>query len=194
MALPNRPQLSIEEYFQLDRESNEARYEYIDGQIRMLAGGTPNHAKIAANIIGVLFGLLTDTTCSIYTGDVHVSLSSARYVHPDVSVSCDEQDQDQKEIIKHPCLVFEVLSPSTEAYDRGRKLALYRECPSIQEYVLVEAQFLWLEIFRREKNNLWTYHTFGTDDIVKLTSVGVQFPLKNIYRNVVLPENDSSPR
>ena len=127
MALPNRPPLNIEEYFRLDRESTEARYEYIDGQIRMLAGGTPDHAKIAANIIGVLFGLLTDTACSIYTGDVHVSLSPTRYIHPDVSVSCDEQDQNQREIIKHPCLVFEVLSPSTEAYDRGRKLALYRE-------------------------------------------------------------------
>ncbi len=192
MALPNHPSLDIEEYFRLDRESNEANYEYIDGHVRMLAGGTPDHAKIAANVIGVLFGLLADS-CSIYTGDVHVSLSPTRYVHPDVSVSCDEWDQNQKEIIKYPCLVVEVLSPSTEAYDRGRKLALYRECPTVHEYILIEPQFISLEIFRREKNNLWTYHAFGPDDIVKLTSVSLQFPLKNIYRNVVLPEDDSFP-
>ncbi len=193
MALPNRPQISVEEYFRLDRESIEARYEYIDGQIRMLVGGTPDHSKVAANIIGVLFGSLADTRCSIYTADVYVSLSSTRYVHPDVSVSCDERDQDQKEIIKYPCLVVEVLSPSTEAIDRGRKLALYRELLSVQEYVLVEPQFLWLEVFRREKSNLWTYHTFGPDDVVTLTSIGVQFPLKKIYRNVVLRESDTFP-
>lgn len=191
MALSHRPSQSLEEYFQLEQESAEVRYEYIDGQIRMLAGGTPDHAKIAANFIGVLFGLLADTPCSIYTGDVRVSLSSERYVHPDVSVSCEERDQDQKEIIKYPCLVVEVLSPSTEAYDRGRKLALYRECPTVQEYVLVETQFMSLEIFRREKNNLWTYHAFGPDDIVKLTSIDVRFPLKSIYRHVTLPEKDT---
>src|SRR5713226_1892094 len=118
-AFPSRSAMSIEEYLHLDSSSIETRYEYIDGHVRMLAGGTPDHAKIGANTIGVLYGLLEGTACSVYTSDVRVCLSETRYVHPDVSVSCDARDQDQEDMIQYPCLIIEVLSPSTEAYDRG---------------------------------------------------------------------------
>ncbi len=184
MALPNRSPLSVEEYLQLDQGSSEARYEYIDGYVRMLAGGTPNHAKISANVIGILYGLLEGRPCSVYTSDVHVCLSEQRYVYPDISVSCERQDQEQGEMLYSPCLIVEVLSPSTEAYDRGRKLAYYRES-TIQEYMLIDSQLASIEIFRREKHSLWTYHAFGVDDEVELSSLGIHFPLVKVYRNVV---------
>src|SRR5207248_121937 len=111
----HRQTMSVEEYLDLDQRSTEAHYEYIDGYVRMLAGGTPDHAKIGANIIGVLYGLLEGSPCSVYTSDVRASLSETRYVHPDVSVSCDTRDQEQDDTIQYPCLIVEVLSPSTEA-------------------------------------------------------------------------------
>jgi Uma2 family endonuclease len=190
-TLPHRPSMSIEAYLDLDRRSSETRYEYIDGYVRMLAGGTPDHAKIAANVIGVLYGILEGSSCSVYTSDVRVCLAETRYVYPDVSVSCDARDQEQEEMIQYPCLIVEVLSPSTEAYDRGRKLAFYRQCPSIREYVLVDSQRQTVEVFRREKNTFWTYHAFGPEDDVELASLGVRFPLVKLYRNVVLAEDES---
>jgi Uma2 family endonuclease len=192
-ALPHRSIMSIEGYLQLDRSSSEARYEYIDGHVRMLAGRTPDHAKISANIIGILYGLLEGSLCSVYTSDVRVRLSETRYVYPDVSVSCDGQDQEQEDMIQHPCLIVEVLSTSTEAYDRGRKLAYYRECPTVQEYVLVDTQRQAVEVFRRGKNNLWTYHAFRQGDDVELASLGISFSIAKVYRNVVLPEDNNSP-
>lgn len=188
---PHRPSMSIEEYLDLDRRSSETRYEYIDGYVRMLAGGTPDHAKIAANVIGVLYGVLEGSTCGVYTSDVRVCLSETRYVYPDIAVSCDARDQEQEEMIQYPCLIVEVLSPSTEAYDRGRKLAYYRQCPSIREYVLVDSQRQTVEVFRREKNTFWTYHAFGPGDEVELASLSVRFPLVKLYRNVVLAEDES---
>ncbi len=190
-ALPHRPVMSVEEYLHLDYNSIETRYEYIDGHVRMLAGGTPDDAKISANVIGVLYGLLEGTRCSVYTSDVRVRLSETRFVYPDVAVSCDAGDQEQGDMIQYPCLIVEVLSPSTEAYDRGRKLAYYRECPTVQEYMLVDSQRQAIEVFRREKNNLWTYHALGTDDDVELVSPGVRFPLSKLYRNVVLSEDNN---
>ncbi len=91
-------------------------------------------------------------------------------------------------MIYSPCLIVEVLSPSTEAYDRGRKLAYYRECLTIQEYVLIDTQRASIEVFRREKHNLWTYYAFGIGDEVELRSLDIHFPLAKIYRNVVFSE------
>ncbi len=188
-ALPNCSTMSVEEYLQLDQGSSEIRYEYIDGHVRMLTGGTPDHAKISANIIGVLYALLEDRSCSVYTSDVRVYLSETRYVYPDVSVSCERQDQERGDMLYAPCLIVEVLSPGTEAYDRGRKLAYYRECPSIQEYMLVDSQLQYIEVFRRGKNKLWTYHAFSPGEDVELAALGISFPLAKIYRNVSFSED-----
>lgn len=191
-ALPDRLTLSVEEYFQLDGNA-ESRYEYIDGHVRMLAGGTPDHAKIGANMIGVLYALLEGSSCSVYTSDVRVCLSENRYVYPDIAVSCERQDQEQGDMIYSPCLIVEVLSPSTEAYDRGRKLAYYRECAAIQEYMLIDSQLPSIEIFRREKHNLWTYHAFGMGDEVELSCLSIHFPLAKVYRNVVFADDNQNP-
>lgn len=182
MALPRHQYVTVEEYFELDESNPDVRYEYIDGHIRMLSGGTPDHAKIAANLIIAIGSQLSDS-CSIYTSDVRVQLAEDRYVRPDVSVSCDTRDQNQKKVIQYPCLVIEVLSPSTEAYDRSKKLLYYQACPSIQEYVLVNTHFQWVEVFRRNSNNLWVHHAFELDDEIELTSVGSRFPIVKVYRN-----------
>jgi Uma2 family endonuclease len=194
-ALPRRSTMSVEEYLQLDRSSTDTRYEYIDGHIIMMAGGTLDHATISANIISVLRNLLRGSPCRVFTTDARVRLSETRYVYPDVSVSCDTQDRGRVDIVQSPRLVVEVLSPSTEAIDRGRKLAYYRQCPTVQEYMLVNYQYPSVELYRREKNTLWTYHVFEVDDEIDLASLGVRFPVTAVYEDVVFPpeENDDEP-
>ena len=91
-------------------------------------------------------------------------------------------------MLLHPRIAVEVLSPSTEAYDRGEKFTYYRECSTIQEYILVNTQRPFIELFRREANNFWTYHAFESGDEVELASLDVRFPVIEIYRKVKLPD------
>jgi len=183
--------MSVEEYLELDNNSLEGRYEYIDGYVYMLAGGTANHSIIGGNLITVLNRLHQSNSCVVYTSDMRVRLAKKRYVYPDVTVSCDPRDLGEVNTLEHPRLVFEVLSSSTEAYDRGRKFSYYRACPTIQEYVLIDTQRQAVEVFRRETENLWTLHAFGSGDTVELASIKVSFPIAALYKNVTLA--DESP-
>jgi len=186
--------MTVQEYFQLEQSNPETCYEYIDGYVTMLADGTLNHATIAANVIITLGTLLRGSPCRVFTSDARVHLSEQRYVYPDASVSCDEQDRGESNVIHTPRLIVEVLSPSTEAYDRGRKFAYYRNCPSIQEYLLIDSQQQAVELYRREKQTFWTFQEFDLGDTVELASIRVQFPVNALYDNVLLPKNgENSP-
>jgi Uma2 family endonuclease len=189
MALPYRPLMSVEEYLELDR-SGEMRYEYIDARVWMLAGGSLDHSSIQANVIGLLKNLLRGGSCHVFTSDARVRLSKTRYVYPDVTVSCNSQDQGRIDTVQFPSLVVEVLSPGTEARDRGLKLSYYRGCPSVQEYVLINSMFLLIEMYRRAKDTLWTYMTFELEDDIELASLGVRFPVVAVYEGVVFPPED----
>ena len=189
-ASPHRPLMSVEEYFQLDQNSIDTRYEYIDGHVRMLAGGTINHATISANITSILHGAIHGHSCRVLSSDARVRLSETRYVYPDVSVSCDERDRGEIDLVRYPRVIVEILSPSTEAYDRGEKFAYYRKCPAIQEYVLVNTRYPSIEVFRRAKNTFWAYHAFEPGEDVELASIGVRFPVADVYENVVFPPDD----
>lgn len=186
---PYRTKVSVEEYLAIDRESLDVRYEYIDGTMYMLAGGTANHAVIMANITGLLYGLLRGKPCRVYSADMRVRVSKTRYVYPDVSVSCDARDIGTTDIIEHPRLVIEVLSPSTRDYDRGSKFDYYQKCASIQEYMLVDTQRRAVYVYRRKKEKLWILHLFGPDDVVELESVEGSFSVADIYEQTSLPED-----
>ena len=191
VAEPNRLLMSVEEYLTLDRNSLDVRYEFIDGHVYMLAGGTANHSVIGVNMTGELRNALHGSPCRVYNSDLRVRLSARRYAYPDVSVSCDARDLGTVDILQYPRLIVEVLSPSTMAYDRGKKFGYYRACPTIQEYVLVDTQWQAVEVFRRATENLWTYHFFGSGDQVELASLGVSFPVAALYENAILPEDTS---
>jgi Uma2 family endonuclease len=151
----------------------------------MLAGGSPYHSAIIANLAATLDRSLGDSPCWIYNSDVQLQLSETRYVHPDVAVSCNESDHEAEDAIRYPCLVIEVLSPSTEAVDRIKKLAYYRECPSIQEYVMVDSQSIHVEVYHREDGK-WMLSTYGPDSIITLESLNIEFSIKDIYRRMNL--------
>jgi len=191
-ASPNRLTMSVEEYLALDRNSTETRYEYIDGYVTMMAGGTLDHATISLNIASTLRGLLRGSSCRVFALDARVRLSATRYVLPDVTVSCDGRDRGRIDVIQYPHLVVEVLSPSTEDYNRGRKFTYYRECPTIQEYVMVNTEYQAVEVCRRARNDLWSFHVFRSGEDVELASLGVRFPITAVYEDVTLPPEDDN--
>jgi len=190
-ADPHRLFMSVEEYLAFDRSSMDTRYEFIDGIVTMLAGGTVNHSRVCVNLIVALNSLLRGKSCMVYNSDMRMGISATRYVYPDISVSCDPRDQEQgdRDIIQYPCVVFELLSASTEAYDRGRKFDCYRVCPTLQEYVLVDTQQQAIDLYRRQTENLWTFYPFRSGDEVELKSLSIRFPIASVYEDVTFPED-----
>jgi Uma2 family endonuclease len=189
VAKPDRLMMSVEDYLTLERTSVEARYEFIDGYVYMLAGGTADHSTISINVTSLLNNLLRSSPCRVYNSDLKVRLSQRRYVYPDASVSCDQCDRGSIDIVQFPRLIVEVLSSSTEAYDRGRKFAFYRACPTVQEYVLVDTQRQAVEVYQRKADTLWMLHPFEPGDQVELASLSLSFPIAALYEYVTLPED-----
>ncbi|MBA2678116.1 MAG: Uma2 family endonuclease [Ktedonobacteraceae bacterium] len=189
MAMPHLSKMSVEEYFQLLHDNPDIRYEYIDGWSYALAGGTLDHARIAFNVARVLDDSLQGG-CQAFTSDASLWLSNNRYVFPDVTVSCDERDRGKATEIRYPKVIVEVLSPGTMNYDRGKKFLYYRECPTLQEYVIIYTEYQAVEVFKRERQNLWTLRAFGPDDVIELISIDVRFPVSRVYQKTIVPIDD----
>ena len=133
VAERHRLLMSVEEYLELDRNSQDTRYEFIDGVVKMLAGGTTNHSRICVNIVSLLHETLRGKSCQVFNSDLRVSISGSRYVYPDASVSCDPRDlENEGDILYSPLIIFEVLSPSTEARDRGKSSAITGVVPLLK--------------------------------------------------------------
>ncbi len=109
---------------------------------------------------------------------------------PDVSISCDPRDRGKTDTLHYPSVIMEVLSPSTEAYDRGRKFEFYRTCPTLQEYVLISSQWQALDVYRRASEKLWTLYPYGPGDQITLHSLDISLSLDNLYENVILTEDN----
>ncbi len=182
MALPESRWVSVEEYLAIDNAS-DVRFEYIQGQIRMLAGGSRNHALIAHNLHAILHEHLHGTPCAAYTSDMRVQVAVDRYYYPDVTVSCDEEEAENA--LLSPRVIFEVLSPSTEAIDRTEKLEAYRELPSVEDYVLVGSERRAVEVHHRERRqNYWITRIYSSGDSVRIESLNAEFPMDEIYERV----------
>ena len=186
MAQREFPLMSVEDYLILDQSSQQARYEYLDGELRMLAGGTADHSIITTDLTVIIHGLLRGRACRVYNSDMRFQLSESRYVYPDITITCDQRDQMPIDDMTHfPCVVVEVLSPSTEAIDRGKKFFYYRVHPSIQEYMMVDSQSIQIEVYRREEDG-WKLHTYGPESIVSLECLDIQFAVDTLYSETSL--------
>ena len=185
-----RPHLTPQEYFEWEAQQ-PLRYQYFDGEVFAMAGGTLPHADIALNIASLLHGPLRGR-CKVRNSDAKVGITeNGPFVYPDVSVSCDERDRTAQKFAQYPTLIIEIISPTTEAYDRGGKFALYRKLESLQEYVLVGSEAKTVEVFRRGEQGIWTFAPYGEGDTVVLTSVDVTVTVEAIYEDVVFASPDS---
>jgi Uma2 family endonuclease len=181
------------EYLAFERGHPE-KHEFIDGRIVQQAGGSRNHALISANIVSNLHQQLRGRTCTVYGSDMRVSIPQAqRYVYPDVSVVCgDARFEDAYEdSLGNPTLIIEILSPSTERYDRGKKFQAYQKIESFQEYLLIAQDTIMVEHFMRQSNTLWTFDVV-TDSSATLTLTSIQCTLRveDIYEKLALADQD----
>jgi Uma2 family endonuclease len=183
VALPDNILMSAEEYL-IWEPTQEERYEYWDGEVVMMSGATRNHNRISFNFSKLLDDALADRSCEVYIVDVKVQVEPGqKYFYPDVVVTCDERDTDPQ-LVQFPCLIIEVLSPSTEAADRGKKFAKYRQSPTLQEYVLVQVAQSGVEVFRRNEQRKWVLSEYNLGDILRLESVDVEIAIAPLYRQV----------
>ncbi len=187
--------LTPEEYITLERkaipDAETVRSEYVKGKIIAMSGASRAHNLITMNISTMLHTSLKGQGCETYANEMRVSTpSTLSYFYPDVVVVCEEPrfEDDVFDILLNPIILVEVLSPSTEAYDRGEKFSRYRQIESLQEYVLVAQDKICVEIFRRQENN-WMLTDFqNLEERLPLVSVQCELPLREIYDRVTFPE------
>lgn len=196
VAHPSQPHyMTVDEWRELEQHSHDVKHEYIDGQVYAMAGGSLAHGYISTRVIRQLEDALGSRSCMVYNSDVAARLSSARYTYPDATVTCDQYDRPSRELreVKTPCVIVEVLSDTTEAYDRGEKFGYYRECPAVQEYVLVSTKSQLAEVYHRTQEG-WILHVYKPGDEVALTSIDVHFPLAVLYELTDVPEIVEVPK
>ena len=178
--------VTIEEYLEIEKET-QTKYEYHDGSIYALAGGTLNHGIICGNIFGELRSGLKGTTCKSINSEVKLHIRSEnRFVYPDAMVICGEIQTSEKEnnAVTNPKVIVEVLSKSTASYDRGDKFHMYRQIESLEEYVLIEQEKPLVEIYKR-KGDLWQItRVEGIEKEIHLTSLNLKIQLQDIYDDV----------
>ncbi len=181
---PNLSRISEAEYLRLER-SAVAKSKYFNGEIFAMAGGSPAHSVIAINLGGELRSRLKATDCVVYNGDLKVKVqTTGLFTYPDVSVVCGAQRflDEETDTLLSPVVVFEVLSESTEAYDRGKKFENYRQIPSCREYLLVSQTEPRVEQFIRQPNGEWTLkEAAGLDSKITLPSLKIFLPLAEVF-------------
>lgn len=187
MAAHPQPRLTPEQYLELERAS-EVRHEYYRGELFAMAGGSGRHAVIILNVGAELRSELKKRPCHVMASDMRVRVAEdGLYTYPDVVVVCGDPEVTDKhgETLLNPTLLVEVLSPSTEAHDRGFKSAQYRTIKGLQEYVLVSQSEARVEVFRRQTDGTWVMtEAVGLDAICEFRSVECRIPLAEIYDKV----------
>ncbi len=177
--------LTEDEYLKLELNS-DIRHEYIAGQIYAMAGGSEEHDLINTNILTFLYLKLKNTGCRVFSGNMKIKIENLDlFYYPDISVTCEERDN-QKYFKSYPCLIIEILSPSTERVDRTEKLRNYRELLSLKEYILISQNQIKVEIYRKNKENNWELEILTSSDILKLQSVGLEISILDIYEGIKL--------
>ncbi len=182
-----RTGLSEQEYLEFERASSE-KHEYADGEIFAMSGGTFEHSAVITNILGEARSALTDRRCRVLESNMRLKVpATKRYVYPDASIVCGRPEftDDTRDTLLNPRLIVEVLSDSTEAYDRGDKFAGYRSIPSVQEYVLASHKQPRIEVFTRQPDGSWTLRIYGPGERAVLASVECSIEVDKIYDGVL---------
>jgi Uma2 family endonuclease len=190
--------LSPEEYL-IWESKQDIKYEYENGKIIAMTGGTVPHSQIPANLAALLIPHLRGKGCKVSVSDAKVSFKSRKYYYPDVVVSCDERDRFSRDFLQYPTLIAEVLSPTTESRDRGIKQQNYMAIDTLQTYILITPERPRIEIYQR-LDRVWEYQSIAIaqtnfdqeDPIIHLTNIDLQFALSALYENVDFFDSEQS--
>ncbi len=190
MAIKPKPYLTPEEYLAFEREA-DVKHAYYDGEIFAFAGASREHNLIAGNVYAALHAQLRKRPCEVYPSDMRVRVSpTGLYTYPDVTVVtvvCEEArfDDEQADTLLNPTVIVEVLSPSTEDYDRGGKFEQFRKLESVQEYVVIAQDRVHVERHARQEDNQWLLsETDSIDDVIALPSIGCRLAVADLYEKV----------
>ncbi len=184
---PQRSFLAPEEYLEIERKA-EFKSEYFNGEMFAMAGAKRSHNRIVSNIIRVIDTQLLERDCNIYPSDMRVKIEKInKYTYPDMVVTCGKEifEDDQVDTLLNPILIIEILSASTEAYDRGEKFQHYQFIPSLAEYILITQNKIRVEQYVRQSDRTWLYSEYQSlDDVIKLESIACELALKEVYAKV----------
>ncbi|MFI5302897.1 MAG: Uma2 family endonuclease [Polyangiales bacterium] len=183
----SRPPLTYAEYVSFERAA-PTKHEFVNGEICAMAGGTADDSAIAANIIGALLSALRGSPCRPYTSDLRVRTADDVGAYPDVTVVCGDQQfsDDVHDELLNPAVIFEVLSPSSESYDRGEKFAHYRSIESLREYVMIASERRRVDVCLRREDGVWELRSY-TNGGFALSTLPVRFEIDALYEGTSLP-------
>lgn len=193
MGDPALQRLTYAEYLQLEQDTGE-KYEWRQGFAVAMSGGTLTHAQLAVRLIGTLYGRLRGKPCQPWNSDAKVRIPAEDVsTYPDISVVCGEPIRDtlDRNTITNPTVLFEILSESTENYDRAEKFAYYRALPTFRDYVLVSQHEVAIDHFERRADGSWLFRQLGAGDVLNLKSIKLRFKIAEIYAGVPLETRTS---
>ncbi|MCC6615840.1 MAG: Uma2 family endonuclease [Anaerolineae bacterium] len=188
-ALANK-RWTVEEYLAFERDSDE-KHEFIDGNVYLMTGASREHNLIVFSLATILGNQLRGRACEAYANDMRVKVRRQDYTYPDVTVVCHPPEFEDADVdtLLNPTLLIEVLSPSTEQYDRGKKFETYRTLKSLQEYVLIAQDRPHVEHYVRQDQGMWMFSEVnGLDASLELTSIGCALTLADIYEKVTFAD------
>ncbi|MEN3333894.1 MAG: hypothetical protein V7641_3259 [Blastocatellia bacterium] len=197
MAAQHKPRYTLAEYLELDRTSEE-RLEYWDGEIFAMSGASENHLEIEANLVVMFRTALAGRNCRIFTANARIKVPTAPpYRYADLSVLCGKAqfvEISGVDALTNPTLLIEILSPSTEAYDRGDKFSRYQSIPSFREYWLVAQHRPHVTQLVRQDDGSWLHREFNTlEEVLKSASLDCELALRDIYQGVSFPAETTEP-
>ncbi len=181
-----KPRMTPEAYLAFEKRS-EIKHEYFDGEMFAMAGATPNHNRIQHNLSGILWSQRANVRCDIFLSDQRVKIEAVgNYTYPDLSIACGDSEFDSDDCLLNPVVIIEILSKSSEAFDRGDKFTYYRLIPSLREYILVSQHTCKAERFVRGDNGVWQILNPHTDmqSPIKIEAIDCELPLADIYYRV----------
>ncbi|MEX8497017.1 MAG: Uma2 family endonuclease [Leptothrix ochracea] len=173
--------MTLEEFRTLEK-TQPAMHEFVRGEARPRSVPGRAHSDVVMNLVGLLWGALKGTPCRIYSETMQVQVAEDAVLYPDVTITCDPDDMKGR-TLRSPSLVIEVLSSATQSFDRSSKFAMYRRLSSLQEYVMVDPESKWIEVFRRTPEGLWALHDI-TEETLLLAAVGTELSMSDIFNGM----------
>ncbi|MBI1258949.1 MAG: Uma2 family endonuclease [Chloroflexi bacterium] len=196
MVASQKQKWTVEEYLAMERASEE-KHEFLDGEIYLMSGASENHNLIVGVTVGIFYNQLRKRPCSFYPSDMRVKVKdTGLYTYPDITIVCgtpeiESMDQDT---LLNPTVIIEVLSPSTESYDRGKKFQHYRELDSLQEYILIAQDQARIERYLRQPSGEWLLtDAVGLEAVIELPSIECTLALADVYEKVSFEPGEAAP-